>query len=282
MKMAATSSSSFDLHPSAFRLLRDPPASGVWNMALDEALLEAAVAGRCTLRFYQWEVPTLSLGYFQDVADRRQHVASQRSPMVRRASGGGAILHDRELTYSLAIPERHPLAVTRLRTYQVVHQSLIETLGQWGISASMFAESPADARPASVADGVGCGAIDNSSAFLCFQRRAPGDVLVGDAKIAGSAQRRAAGAILQHGSVLLARSEAAPELDGLFELTGRAISVEELIEAWIGHLAAAFDVSWQNQPLDEAVCARAKVLAAEKYGSLDWTESRRRGGAKKA
>src|SRR5690242_1143259 len=86
------------------RLILDPPAPGSWNMAVDEALLEtAADAGIATLRFYQWNEPTLSLGYFQAAAERNQHSMSSGCPLVRRASGGGAILHDRELTYSIAM-----------------------------------------------------------------------------------------------------------------------------------------------------------------------------------
>ena len=81
---------SFILPPSPFRLLLDPPAAGAWNMAVDEALLEAAAAeGQCTLRFYRWQEPTLSLGYFQAYADRWQHAASSQcrggpSPERRR------------------------------------------------------------------------------------------------------------------------------------------------------------------------------------------------------
>ncbi len=83
------------------RLIVDPPQAGAWNMAVDEALLESAVAGGLPVfRLYQWSEPTLSLGYFQAVADRQQHPASHGCPLVRRRSGGGAILHAHELTYA--------------------------------------------------------------------------------------------------------------------------------------------------------------------------------------
>ena len=95
--------------------------------------------GRCTLRFYQWAEPTLSLGYFQAYADRAGHEASRSCAVVRRPSGGGAILHDFDVTYSLAVPEGHPLAANRLRTYRVVHDALIEVLADMGIAASLFA-----------------------------------------------------------------------------------------------------------------------------------------------
>ena len=94
------------------RVIVDPPADGAWNMAVDEALLLSDERTGLTIRFYQWEEPTLSLGYFQSLAEREQHPPSVDCPMVRRASGGGAILHDRELTYSMVAPldQRDPRA----------------------------------------------------------------------------------------------------------------------------------------------------------------------------
>jgi lipoate-protein ligase A len=274
-------------------------------MAVDEALLETAAAdGQCTLRLYRWQEPTLSLGYFQAYADRWQHAASSRAAVVRRASGGGAIMHDRELTYSLAIPSRHPLAVRRLECYRAVHQALIEVLAQWGIEATMFpscstaapgCEVCSTAAPdceacSTAAPGCDAGTTQPRAAvlhsdlavpqqrepFLCFQRRSPGDVLVGGAKIAGSAQRRSRGAVLQHGSVLLARSAAAPELGGLEELSGQTISPERLIEAWLMRLAGVLSATWQNGQLSDDQRRRADELCAEKYASPVWTENRGR------
>ena len=92
--------------PIRCRLLIDAPERGVWNMAIDEALLESAADESCdlvTLRFYRWSEPTLSLGYFQSYEDRNSHEASRSLPVVRRSSGGGALVHDHEWTYSLAI-----------------------------------------------------------------------------------------------------------------------------------------------------------------------------------
>jgi len=281
-------------------------------MAVDEALLEAAAAeGQCTLRFYGWEEPTLSLGYFQTYADRWQHEASSRSAVVRRNTGGGAILHDLELTYSFAVPDRHPLAIDRLGFYHAVHTTLIEVLGEWGIAAKMFVQMEGGGRKAEESRGEGreergegsvqCSAFSvqrssnpqspvphSSSAFrpppsaltgqpfLCFQRRSPGDVLVGSTKVAGSAQRRCRDAVLQHGSVLLARSSAAPELDGLKELTGKVIRPEELVGAWLTRLAGAWAIPSQGGCLSDAQRRRAVALATEKYASPLWTENRGR------
>ena len=278
--------------PSAFRLLLDPPAPGAWNMAVDEALLEAAAAERqCTLRIYQWAEPTLSLGYFQAYADRNQHEASRRCPAVRRASGGGAILHDIDVTYSLAVPDHHPLATNRLRTYQAIHDTLIEALSQWGIDAALFAQpadvcSPAFGRNSSGDEDQLSPELRTTlpfscppeppirQPFLCFQRRATGDVLVRGEKVAGSAQRRCRGAVLQHGSVLLARSAAAPELVGLKELAAKPILAEEFIQVWLERLSGALALRWQRSDLPEEHRRRAATLAAEKYESSVWTNAR--------
>src|SRR5262245_38911762 len=112
--------------PHACRLLIDSAAPGDWNMAVDEALSESAAAGEgCTWRFYTWAIPTLSLGYFQPHAQRSSHSPSQSSAMVRRLSGGGAIVHDRELTYSVAAPAGHPLATDAESAYRAVHTALV-------------------------------------------------------------------------------------------------------------------------------------------------------------
>ena len=93
------------------RLLRHEPAAGAWNMAVDEVLLDRVQehAAPCLL-IYGWIEPTLSLGYFQTYSDRRQHAASRHCAAVRRLTGGGAILHDNEITYSIVLPRDHSLA----------------------------------------------------------------------------------------------------------------------------------------------------------------------------
>jgi len=244
-------------------------------MAVDEALLEAAATeGRPTLRFYRWEEPTLSLGYFQEYEDRRLHRPSAGCPTVRRASGGGAIVHDRELTYSLALPDRHPLAADRLRTYRIIHESLIETLATWGIQATLYTCMMA-AEDRAGAD-LHANTKSDRQPFLCFQRRALGDVLTGGVKVAGSAQRRRRGAVLQHGSVLLARSDSAPEIDGLKERTGRSIAADNLIQAWLERLTKALGVEWLNATLSGGERHRAAALVSEKYASAAWTKNRGR------
>jgi lipoate-protein ligase A len=238
------------------RLLVHGPSAGAWNMAVDEALLKTADAERiATLRLYEWAAPTLSLGYFQPAADRHQHLASLECPLVRRTSGGGAILHDQELTYSFAMPIERQSAADAARLSVSIHESLATALARLGISASLCQETaPRNAE----------------QPFLCFARRAVGDLLVHDCKIAGSAQRRRRGAILQHGSVLLASSRFAPELPGLLELTGQAIlagSAGELFQAAVGD---RFNVEWMAQAESSPIAKRAATLLAEKFSLASW------------
>lgn len=223
------------------RLIIDPPSDGAWNMAVDEVLLDqAADDGLAALRFYQWSPATLSLGYFQPYQEHEQRAESAGCPVVRRHSGGGAIVHDRELTYSLALPAsaanlRDPFAL-----YLSVHQSLVECLESLlGPSASGRFRLCAEAIPP--AGGV--------EPFLCFLRRARGDLLLepeapasantvdGAHKVAGSAQRKRRGAVLQHGSILLAKSPCAPELAGINDVLASDIQAQTLADSWAAPLA---------------------------------------------
>lgn len=238
-------------------LIVDPPADGDWNMAVDEILLEAAEEGIAAVRFYSWREPTLSLGYFQAHRQRAEHAASHTCPMVRRTSGGGAIMHDRELTYCVALPAFHPLARHPDRLYDAAHQSLAKALALRGIDAQV--RSRVDSSPPA------------TEPFLCFQRRTAGDLLVGDFKVAGSAQRRRRGAVLQHGSILLGRSAFAPELPGIEELTGRTIAPDHLQQGWQGLLAERLGVKWLDQRPADQESGAARILAKKRFANDEWT-----------
>ena len=243
-------------------LLNDPPGPGPWNMAVDEALLQwSAASERCVCRFYAWAEPTLSLGYFQNYDQRDQHTASRQCTAVRRLTGGGAILHDKELTYSLVVPRSHPWAARRDQLYRDVHGALVAAWAGQGIDAAVI-------------DATGAG--QGRAPFLCFQRRSPGDVVLGPHKIAGSAQRRRSGAVLQHGSVLLRRSPAAPELPGLDDLAGQGRGGASWLDLWKDLLAERLGFLWQDFALPETCRHRAEQLAATRYTTDAWTIHRGR------
>ena len=110
--------------------------------------------------------------------------------------------------------------------------------------------------------------------FLCFLRQSVGDVLVGQTKIAGSAERRRKGVILQHGSVLLETSVAAPELPGIAALTGKTSSPGALAAAWSQMLAKRMQFDWQPGTLRPDEIARARTLEAEKFATAAWNARR--------
>lgn len=175
------------------RLIHDEAADGPTNMARDEAMLTFVGnhSAPPTLRLYQWSPPTISLGFFQKYADYEALPApAGELPVVRRLTGGGAILHDLELTYSIALPLGHELlGGGPNRLYELAHDAVIAALREMHLATAR------------------CGVTDDSGAargpFFCFERRHCYDVLLGGDKIAGSAQRRTRLGILQHGSIVL-------------------------------------------------------------------------------
>lgn len=246
------------------QLLTDPPMPGPVNMAVDEVLLETVTrTGSPILRFYTWSEPTLSLGYFQLFSERERHPESLSCPVVRRATGGGAILHDRELTYSLSWPRRElPPGVDCKATkgsewmYEWVHQSLIDVLAELGADAQ-FCKPTAGAE----------------KSFLCFERRSGWDVGLGDVKILGSAQRSYRGGVLQHGSLLLSASPFTPQLAGLSE-QGFSLGLDPLTALWAARIAAKADLQVEPSTLDTAHRRSWEQRVGEKYGSPKWTKKR--------
>lgn len=245
-------------------------------MAVDEALLaDAATNGMACLRFYEWNQPTLSLGYFQKYADRTLHSPSQSVAIVRRQSGGGAILHHRELTYSVSLPKTHPLASDAQSLYNAVHKVIMKILGH---------HLPGHGRPTKLRQVEIANDSDiEKSLFLCFQRRSFGDIVhleqskldyAADHKIVGSAQRRSHGAVLQHGSILLSRSEYAPELAGLNDVCDTCISKTCLVSELSTELPQALMVELFDWTLSDQVRQLALALEIKKYGNRQWTEKR--------
>lgn len=231
-------------------------------MAFDEALLEAALAdGVGTVRWYRWSRPTVSLGYFQQFAAVPEAYQSAGLDVVRRLSGGGAILHDRELTYSLSLPPLHSHSANPHELYVAVHAEIAQVLSRFGFTAAPRG-SAGSAEPSPPGD----------EAFLCFGRGDPCDLLLSGWKILGSAQRRRRGAVLQHGSLLLEASPHAANHPGLFELAPRAVDLESLAAA----LAEALRVLFSAAPIEpgalDGVVHGARALERARYGSPAWNQ----------
>ena len=224
-------------------------------MAADEVLLRRVGADESppTLRFYQWDPPTISLGCFQKYAEYEALPPPAGDlPVVRRLTGGGAILHDRELTYSLTLPLGHPLlAGGPNRLYELAQDVIIACLAETGLEAWR-----------------GCEGDDSGAAkgpFFCFARRHPYDVLIGQDKVAGSAQRRTRAAVLQHGSIILERRYEQQTA------AGAGTDVEKTAE----HFASAFtvrtDCHLRNDRWTSA--EREEIDALEdKYTGKQWTQ----------
>lgn len=233
------------------------PASGAWNMALDEALFERALAeGVGHFRLYRWSSPTISLGYFQDYDPERLPEPLRGLDAVRRLSGGGAILHHHEVTYSCSLPPGHPHSVDPARLYLDVHQVLIDQLSKQAFECRFRgpSEKSSQAEP-----------------FLCYSRGDERDLIHGSHKIVGSAQRRRKGSILQHGSVLLRRSEFAPEFPGVEDLTAGEVSFSEdlLCEDILAGILSLFPLARLRLSKLDEVSDRAAELVAERYRFVD-------------
>lgn len=241
------------------RLIPFETADGPHNMAADEVMLEAAVAGLPSLRLYGWSVPTLSLGYFQPDRVRASDPRLSPLPYVRRMTGGDTLVHHHELTYALALPA--PLAVGGNQACVCrMHHTLAAALHEFGVEAR-----PHEPTGTESADGP-----------LCFRHFTPGDLIVAGHKVVGSAQRKRHGAILTHGGLLLARSEFTPSLPGILELTG--VDLRPLVQMFGQAVYQTFqhETGWDlgERPWAEDDCRRIEHRAAEIYSSTRWNAKR--------
>jgi lipoate-protein ligase A len=237
-------------------------------MALDEALLERVGACPDTVfvRTYGWQEPTLSLGYFQRQSQALAESRWQSVPIVRRSTGGGAIWHDRELTYAVVLPADFPGAHPARALYRQVHQAIVGLLREERLDARRRADA-AD-MPAPGASGV------PQHPVLCFADADPEDIVACGFKVAGSAQRRRGKAILQHGSILLASSNRTPELRGVCDLAAVSSDPRDWSNKVALRIATALGVepSLGDWPAD--VRRRALQLARTLYGDVLWTARR--------
>src|SRR2546421_11723943 len=270
MAMSRSSASTSD----GWRLLVDAPAGGAWNMAVDEVLLDGVAAGTTppTLRFYAWTPPCLSLGYFQpfDVVDL-DGCRALGVEVVRRPTGGRAILHDRELTYSLALPASmlgHDGGV--LPSSPRLSLALQDGLRQLGVPATLAPQSASSS-------GV--------HGPACFDRPSAHEILLHGRKLVGSAQMRRGRGVLQHGSILIEPHmdkllACLHQTDGERGLEEGVAGLAELGVTDVGSIASAvgaafvagFGVRLVEAPLRPEEEEAVRALARSKYQSTRWTQ----------
>jgi lipoyl(octanoyl) transferase len=245
------------------RILPHETGDGVSNMALDEALLDfvAADPSSAVVRTYDWSSPTLSLGYFQSIAEAEGDPRWADVPIVRRPTGGGALWHDREVTYAVVVPGDHPASKPSRTLYRTIHRAIADHLRSVGIAAIRRGDLDSSKFP-------------DDRPFLCFTDRDGEDIVVREAKIVGSAQRRRSGAVLQHGSLLLGRSPKTPGLPGLSDLTPISSDISGWGEILRSILPPALGLDSMIEDVPNTVRLEAKSLAALRYGTRSWTHRR--------
>jgi lipoyl(octanoyl) transferase len=230
---------------------------------VDEAMLEAAASGApAYLRFYSWAVPTLSLGYFQRLDRVRADARWRGVPVVRRPTGGGAIWHHHELTYAIAIPPGSPYGRPHTALYRAVHGAIAAFLVERGLPARRRGEA-ADTHQSGP-----------DRPFLCFTDSDPDDIVSNGHKVVGSAQRRRGGAVLQHGSVLLARSPGVPELLGVCDVADLPDHPQAWADPLARRIAAALDLRPRFVDWPAPLVERSRELACSTYRSPAWTAKR--------
>jgi lipoate-protein ligase A len=214
------------------------PRSAAMNMAIDEALLESAAAP--SIRFYRWESPALSFGYFgrfADIADK----ASERD-LVRRWTGGGIVFHGEDLTYSVVIPAGDPVfGKSSMSIYENVHRALGKALLEAGQRATVAGvDDPGSRMNAAGYNG------------LCFANPVRADVTIDGRKVAGAAQRRTRAGLLQQGSV----------------------QYVDLANGLAERFAQALSANCSERKIADEVLKRGQELAEQKYETDAWLRRR--------
>ncbi len=280
-----------------WRLIITSPARGAWNMAVDEAILEAIGKDLAppTLRLYAWEPPCLSLGYAQPIGDvNLAALLSQGWDLVRRPTGGRAILHTDELTYAVIAPNHEPrLQGSVLESYQRLSQALLKALELLNIPAQAkpLPHPPSSDSPANLESSSSLSTSKQTTNPVCFEIPSNYEIIAQGKKIIGSAQARRKEGVLQHGSFPLygdltrilqvlvfpdekARQEAKQRLlDHAITATearGEAITWQQAANAVIRGFELSLDLRFVKADLSGFEVARAEELYHEKYTSLSW------------
>lgn len=265
-----------------WRLYLSPPALGAWNMAVDESILEHVGRGEAppTLRLYSWKPACLSLGRSQPFSDANQaKLEAEGWHLVRRITGGRAILHTNEITYAVIAPEDNPhVRGSVLESYQHLAQALLATLENLGAKAKMHGEKAS---------------LDAQKNALCFENPSAYEITVDGKKIIGSAQARQKGGVLQHGSLPLTGNlvrvtealtypsaesrQLAAEMLGsrastLESAVGRAVAWGAASKSFVRAFESVLGIELKREELSISEIMRVADLVKEKYAHPDWTE----------
>lgn len=272
-----------EFHPYHWRLILSPPAHGGLNMALDEAILEAVGRGESlpTLRFYAWEPPCISIGVAQSSRDVDMvRLRTARWDLVRRSTGGRAILHTDELTYAVIAPIDNPhVAGGVLGSYRYLSAGLVAGLQQMGMSVDIEPEKQLSE--------------DERGNPVCFQAPSAYEITVKQRKLLGSAQVRRRYGILQHGTLPLKgditricevlqfdneddRTSAADALRNraatVEELLGERLSWESAAQAMSEGFRRALNLKLESGDPSPGELTRAEDLLRERFANTQWTE----------
>ncbi|WP_145443358.1 lipoate--protein ligase family protein [Staphylococcus hominis] len=256
-----------------------------YNMAMDEALLNFVSRGEIdpVVRFYTWNPATLSVGYFQRLKKKIDidKVKEKGFGLIRRQTGGRGVLHDKELTYSVIVPESHPnMPSTITEAYRVISKGLLEGFKLLGFDAYFAIPRSKEEREK----------LKQPRSAVCFDAPSWYELVVEGRKIAGSAQTRQKGVILQHGSLL--QDVDVDELFDMFifkndrlkekmkkafvdkavainDISDRHISIEEMEKAFEEGFKKGLNIEFKPLSLTENQLAEVKVLE-EKYRSEEW------------
>jgi lipoate-protein ligase A len=269
-----------------WRVIDTGIAAAATNMAIDEAIMLAHAAGDAppTLRFYGWEPAAVSIGYFQQ-AEKDIDIdacAAAGVSVVRRLTGGRAVLHDMELTYSIVVKDAEPAIPSAvIASYGHFSTGLLAGLRLLGINAEMSLSRHAYGRNRG----------NQVSSAACFDTPSNYEVTYDGRKLVGSAQVRKHGVILQHGSVLLrfsaqkatavlklSSSETRTALEkkletrviAVEEILQRSVTYEEVAAAVATALGPALGIELQKQGLMEGEKETASRLVSEKYSRDSW------------
>lgn len=212
-------------------------------MAMDEILLqEADKIGTPLIRIYDWDRPSVSIGYVQNY----NAAPHDKYTVVRRPTGGGVVYHDNDLTYTAIVPSNDPICrLNRIDSYHVFHEAILQTLSDFGLEASLAPDK--------------CGSVDRAT-MQCFTTPTRYDVVAAGKKYAGAAQRRTKTGILHQGSI-----------DLKILTCDKKLLIKKLLQAFEKH----FNMQFIDFKPSSVLLKQVAVLTEKKYATENWNKHKK-------